>query len=55
MLREILVAFVLVSINVSIHAAGMVELFYWLTRKQPRFKKKLGWLTTYFFSSKYSR
>jgi len=40
MLREILVAFVLVSINVSIHATGMVELFRWLTRKQPKIEKK---------------
>ena len=42
MLREILVAFVLVSINVSIHATGMVELFKWLTRKQPKIEKKFG-------------
>ena len=42
MLREILVAFVLVSINVSIHATGMVELFNWLARKQPEIEKKLG-------------
>ncbi len=42
MLREILVAFVLVSINVSIHATGMVELFEWLTRKQPEIEKKFG-------------
>ena len=42
MFREILVAFVLVSINVSIHAIGMVELFKWLTRKQPEIEKKFG-------------
>ena len=42
MFREILVAFILVSINVSIHATGMVELFRWLTRKQPKIKKKFG-------------
>lgn len=42
MFREILVAFVLVSINVSIHAVGMVELFYWLTRKQPKIQKEIG-------------
>ena len=42
MLREIFVAFVLVSINVSIHATGMVELFKWLTRKQPKIEKKFG-------------
>ncbi len=40
MFREILVAFILVSINVSIHATGMVELFKWLTRKQPEVKKR---------------
>ena len=42
MFREILVAFILVSINVSIHATGMVELFKWLTRKQPGIEKKFG-------------
>ncbi len=42
MFREILVAFVLVSINVSIHATGMVELFKWLTRKRPEVEKKFG-------------
>ncbi len=42
MLREILVAFILVSINVSIHATGMVELFRWLKRKQPKIEKKFG-------------
>ena len=42
MLRQILVAFVLVSINVSIHATGMVELFEWLTRKRPKIEKKFG-------------
>ena len=42
MFRQILVAFVLVSINVSIHATGMVELFKWLVRKQPKIEKKFG-------------
>jgi voltage-gated potassium channel len=42
MFREILVAFILVSINVSIHATGMVELFEWLMRKQPKIEKKFG-------------
>ena len=42
MLREILVAFILVSINVSIHATGMVELFRWLTRKQPKIEREVG-------------
>ena len=42
MFREILVAFILVSINVSIHATGMVELFKRLTRKQPKIEKKFG-------------
>ena len=42
MFRQILVAFVLVSINVSIHATGMVELFKWLMRKQPKIEKKFG-------------
>ena len=42
MLRQILVAFILVSINVSIHATGMVELFHWLIRRRPRFEKKFG-------------
>ena len=42
MFRQILVAFILVSINVSIHATGMVELFNWLTRKQPKIEKKFG-------------
>ncbi len=42
MFREILVAFILVSINVSIHATGMVELFGWLMRKQPELEKKFG-------------
>ena len=42
MFREILVAFILVSINVSIHATGMVELFKRLTRKQPKVEKKFG-------------
>jgi hypothetical protein len=42
MLREILYAFILVSINVSIHATGMVELFAWLTRKQPKIEREVG-------------
>ena len=42
MFREILVAFILVSINVSIHATGMVELFEWLMRKRPKIEKKFG-------------
>ena len=42
MLREILIAFILVSICVSIHATGMVELFRWLTRKQPKIEKEFG-------------
>jgi len=45
MLREILVAFILVSINVSIHATGMVEIFRWLTRKRSEIEKKLGTVT----------
>ena len=48
MLREILIAFILVSINVSIHATGMVEIFRWLTRKQPEVEKKLGTVTNIF-------
>ena len=42
MLRLILVAFILVSINVSIHATGMVELFGWVAGQRPRFEKKFG-------------
>jgi hypothetical protein len=42
MLREILVAFVLVSISVSIHVTGMMELFHWLMRKQSAIEKKSG-------------
>ena len=42
MLRQILVAFVLVSINVSIHAIGMVALFQWVTRMRPRIERKFG-------------
>ena len=49
MLREILVAFILVSINVSIHATGMVELFKWLTRKQPEIAKKFSTVRDIFF------
>ena len=48
MLREILVAFILVSINVSIHATGMVELFHWLKRKQAEIEKKFGTVNTIF-------
>jgi hypothetical protein len=44
MLRQIIVAFILVSINVSIHATGMVELFQWAIRRRPRFEKKFGTL-----------
>ncbi len=39
MLRQILVAFILVSINVSIHATGMAELFSRLLRRQPKIEK----------------
>jgi voltage-gated potassium channel len=42
MLRQVLVAFILVSINVSIHATGMVALFQWVTRMRPRIEKKFG-------------
>ena len=42
MLRQILVAFILVSISVSIHATGMVELFRWLTRKRPKIEKNFS-------------
>ncbi len=42
MLRQILVAFILVSINVSIHATGMVALFQWVIRLRPRIEKKFG-------------
>jgi hypothetical protein len=42
MLRQILVAFILVSINVSIHATGMVELMNWLMRKRVKIEKKFG-------------
>ena len=40
MLRQVLVAFILVSINVSIHATGMVALFQWITRMRTRIEKK---------------
>ena len=40
MLRQLLVAFILVSINVSIHATGMVALFQWITRMRSRIEKK---------------
>ena len=42
MLRQVMVAFILVSINVSIHATGMVRLFQWIIRQRPRFEKKFG-------------
>jgi hypothetical protein len=42
MLRQILVAFILVSINVFIHATGMVKLFHWIIRRIPRTGKKFG-------------
>jgi hypothetical protein len=42
MLRQILVAFILVSINVSIHATGMVALFQWVIRRRPRIEEKIG-------------
>ena len=42
MLRQILVAFILVSINVSIHATGMVALFQWVIRMRPRIEKNFG-------------
>ena len=42
MLRQILVAFILVSINVSIHATGMVALFQWVIRMRPRIEEKFG-------------
>jgi len=42
MLGETLVAFILVSINVSIHATGMVELLDWLIRKQPKIEREYG-------------
>jgi hypothetical protein len=42
MLRQIIVAFILVSINVSIHATGMVTLFQWVIRLLPRVEKKFG-------------
>ena len=42
MLRLVTAAFILVSINVSIHAAGMVQLFHWVIRRRPGLKKKLG-------------
>ena len=42
MLRQIFVAFILVSINVSIHATGMVALLQWIIRMGPRIKEKFG-------------
>jgi voltage-gated potassium channel len=46
MLRQILVAFILVSISVSIHATGMAEIFDWLTRKQSKIGREYGILNT---------
>jgi len=40
MLRLILVAFILVSINVSTHAIGMVELFEWIIRRRSHIEEK---------------
>jgi len=42
MLRQILVAFILVSINVSIHATGMVALFQGILAGRSRFNEKSG-------------
>ena len=42
MLRQIIVAFILVSINVSIHATGMVALFQGIIRKRHAIEKKFG-------------
>ena len=42
MVRQILVAFILVSINVSIHASGMVALSQWIIRMRPWIEKKFG-------------
>jgi hypothetical protein len=42
MLRQVLVAFILVSINVSIHATGMVALFQWVIRRRPKIEEKFG-------------
>jgi hypothetical protein len=42
MLRQVLVAFILVSINVSIHATGMVALFRGILARRSRFKEKFG-------------
>jgi voltage-gated potassium channel len=42
MLRQVLVAFILVSINVSIHATGMVALFQGIIAKRSKIKKKFG-------------
>lgn len=42
MLRQVLVAFILVSINVSIHASGMVALFQGIIAKRSKIKKKFG-------------
>jgi len=42
MFRQILVAFILVSINVSIHATGMAELFSRLIRRQARMEREFS-------------
>jgi hypothetical protein len=42
MLRQVLLAFILVSINVSIHATGMVALFQWVIRRRPKIEEKFG-------------
>jgi hypothetical protein len=49
MLRLTLVAFILVSINVFIHATGMVRLFHWIMRRLPRTGKKIGSPTEIWF------
>jgi hypothetical protein len=42
MLRQVLVGFILVSINVAIHATGMVALFQRILARQPKIRKKFG-------------
>jgi len=42
MVRQTLVAFVLVSINVSIHAFGMVALSKWIIRRRSWIEKNFG-------------
>jgi len=49
MLRQILVAFILVSSNVFIHATGMVKLFHWIIRPRPRIQNKFGSPTEIWF------